>query len=668
MHYGKKKRTIVFKRLSILNFPVAVFFSLLKFRVFHLYSVGWLHNDFVYETLKAIDIRPINFEECNKLDVSIVDSDSRRISLSVFEDLFPDKECLSIFTTLFSGVSDIESKLKVVLLDLIKRNITGLPEAICWIEDFVRNDEKIYMFFPNNILIKSALKCLNRECINLYPVSFYYLLNFSQVFLRTTRSSFIRLHSHLKRLIENKNLLNPTTNLVEKKAPDVSQYEIIYFPHQSIFFGNLFLKDQFYISDKESPFHMSKILHIELNRSEISADLHIQMLDFYKKNDIPFCFLTDVQRSDSIPVFNFLQFTYENLLGILKLNIPDKIFALFAIWRIFKAFRKNIEVLDQFKMAKIGLIGYENLFPPTLSLALEACKIKTIAIQERFLGVFYYSLNFILDTYLTCSDMCGEFLQNNDAAYIHKYKSIGLTRSDLLCRYSRNKNDDSCHNQKRKKIVLALDYLSYTDKYENFRQVIINWRSNKSFLKDLIRLSFRFSDIHIIIHGKNDLWVNLPIMNDVFEYINASKNIEVNRNYDELHRGYKIASYVDLVIAKPTSLGDELLAVGTPVLLYDFLPNANKVVNPAFDYEGYPVFVNSYEELEFRVKCFLENGFYMEEKAFGQLRNRFYGESSDGMVKKRLHSELISIYDSFSKKANTTDVGQELLSIREESF
>ena len=153
------------------------------------------------------------------------------------------------------------------------------------------------------------------------------------------------------------------------------------------------------------------------------------------------------------------------------------------------------------------------------------------------------------------------------------------------------------------------------------------------------------------IRSKNDDWCRVPELRDVYEFMKVLPNLEVNRDF-RLNRGYEIASMADMVIAKHTSFAHECLAAGKPVLFYDFLPNARKMISSFFDYEKYPIFVYSYGELEDRIRLFLEKGFYMNEGLFNKMKNRFFGDFYDGNVVKRVHEELMKLYSEQNSAVN----------------
>jgi hypothetical protein len=643
----KRRKTIVFEDLNTFNLTTALLFVFLRFNVFCLNFSKRLKNDLATTLLATINIRLINFEECRDIDIAITDADSREFTDKTTKELFKDDNVLYLFGSMFPGVKCIEKKIKSVVHDMVVGNCIGLSSILCWVEDYAKPGERVYLFSPNNVFRRIILKKSKFNCINLYPVWLFYVVTFFRTALNIAINiskllySKARWHSHSRE--KQSSRMVQTQPALE--TPDISQHEVIYFPHESVAYGSLFFKDQFYFDDPNSPFHMSRILHIELSRSVTSEEWYQKMIRGFCKNKVPFCFLPDISKRRYVNhIVFFVSFLYRNFSKIRRLRMPNRFFMTLLFLKIYIRFKCYVEILARFKSARVALVGYDVLFPKILSLALEARKITTIATQERFISGFNGSRNCILNTYLTNSEISEEKIRKKDYTCVNRFKAVGYVRSDILYRCANGSGEEPYRKIKEKqRLVLAMDYHSYLDKFTNFQQQILNWRANKAFYKDLIRLSIRFPDIYIVIRSKNDDWCRVPDMQDVYEVMEKLSNIEVNRDFRP-NRGYEIASMADIAIAKYTSFGDECLAAGKPVLFYDFLPNASKAISSYFDYEKYPVFVHSYEELEERIRLFLKKGFYMDEGLFNKMKNRFFGDLYDGNVVKRVHEELMKLY------------------------
>ena len=107
---------------------------------------------------------------------------------------------------------------------------------------------------------------------------------------------------------------------------------------------------------------------------------------------------------------------------------------------------------------------------------------------------------------------------------------------------------------------------------------MVNWRANASFYKDLCKLAERFTEVDIIIRGKDSNWTKIPYFKEVLAKVNGISNIWIDDDYSEMNKQYKLAAISDLAIAKHTSIGDELLAIGKKVIYHDYIPNSTRVM------------------------------------------------------------------------------------------
>ena len=50
---------------------------------------------------------------------------------------------------------------------------------------------------------------------------------------------------------------------------NLEMFKVMFFPHKSVFYGDLFIKDHFYSKDKSSSFHPGNIIHLEYDNIDI---------------------------------------------------------------------------------------------------------------------------------------------------------------------------------------------------------------------------------------------------------------------------------------------------------------------------------------------------------------------------------------------------------------
>ena len=219
-------------------------------------------------------------------------------------------------------------------------------------------------------------------------------------------------------------------------------------------------------------------------------------------------------------------------------------------------------------------------------------------------------------------------------------------RTDLLREYSGSCDVASYGRMRRGAFfILALDFHSISDKWTNRSQPAVNWKNNRAFYTDLIKLAQRFPEVYIIIRGKMDNWIDIPYFREVYSTIEKLDNIAVDREYSQMHTSYKLAAAADAIVARPTSLADECLAMGKRVFIADYYQNSSRWLSGIYDYAQAPVFVHSYEDLEERIERLLLNGDYMDEKVFSAIREDLFGSFCDGATKRRLQDSLVNLFD-----------------------
>jgi len=434
-------------------------------------------------------------------------------------------------------------------------------------------------------------------------------------------------------------------NLLNDKEPDFSKYEVLFFPHQGVAYGDLFLKDQFYMSDPSCQFHRRNILHIEY-RKLADEETNKNIVSFYKENNIQHCYIPDFK------LFDLMDILFHNLGRFLNRNIFKRngsfLKAILVLY-IYYQYSGYFRFLSKFKNAKIALVGYDVLFPKILSMALSAKGITTIATQERLMLSYYDNYNIMLDYYFVINESIKDIIYSNMASYVKTVVPIGPIRSDSLNGFKKKSYNPKIVDKKNK-LVVAYDLHSVKDYFEAKSSPEINWENNLIFYNDLIKLAKDFPGIHIIIRGKNDIWCSLPVFAAVYEEIMNIPNIEINRDYSEKDISYKLAAQADIIIAKHTSIGDEALACGIPVLFHDYLQNMKQMVSSVFNYDNYPVFVYSYNDLKSRMRDFINGTDPLNSDLLEKMKMDFFSMPENGTVKERLHTRLNSIYLNKAKE------------------
>jgi hypothetical protein len=339
--------------------------------------------------------------------------------------------------------------------------------------------------------------------------------------------------------------------------------------------------------------------------------------------------------------YNYLIYILGEI-GLKKtLHFLRKDFILFCVFLLNTI--KFLSMKDLIKKnfnAKLVLVGYDILFPKILSLAFESLKIRTIATQERFMPTFFSHFSFSIDTYLCNSQLVFDTIKTSNDKFVNNLIPCGQIRSDTLINYKKN-----ITNENERFTIVAFDYESNSDFDNNRLRVCGNWSQNIIFYKDLCSLAEEFPQVDIIIRGKNANWISIPFFKDVLNTINATSNVWIDEDYSKLNRQYKLASRSDLVIAKYTSIGDEVMALGKRVIYYDYFPNSTHYfASEYFKYNNYNVYAYSYIQLEQMVQSIL-NGFeLLTDAEVLELQILINNAPADGKAKHRVMKALDTIY------------------------
>jgi hypothetical protein len=629
---------LVVKSLNYFSLPVVFFFRFfMKINRVYVYKNSLLF--FKSFWFKFLSIEYCNFENCTDLNTSpYFGKDGDNIDKVV--DEFLDKHTIEIFSQFLVNIKDPDEKFRLLIRDYVLTRCRQLIKISIWINSSFHSGKdiqsKVYYLGSTCKISESFLlkECHRVKLMLILPSNLYLLFEVIHMFLFSKLFSFFKVTKFNKKSKSDTNNLYPMIN----NQVDTLAYKVIFFPHQSIYFGGLssnqelLRKDYFYSTQKDSAFHPSKILHIEFSNLFLSG----QKAKYYIDNDIDTVLFPRI----SIRT-NYKNIIYIiNALGLIKiLKLLKKNFTLFFIsTRATLKFLSSIDLVDNFYNPNLVCVGSENNFPITLSLAFESLKVKTVSIQERFILAFYSNVNFNIDTYLCNSSFISGKLQVSKSKFVNHCIPCGQIRSDFLFDYQESIIEhNTCFT------IVAFDYHSEVDISQNRIEPLINWKANKSFYKDLCRLSENIANIQIIIRGKNLNWTKNKYFEDILQLMNNNPNIIISSDYS-INAQYKISAKADLIIAKHTSICDELLTIGKQVIFHDFLPNSRNVICHEFDYNDYNIFANSYIELELMVKSVMNKNKLLSESKLLELQKIINDGPADGLVKERIMSNLNILY------------------------
>ena len=625
---------LVVERLTIFNFFIVILYKIFKFEVYIFKSSKKLANG---RLSKFLSFQVCNFEDCFDIDFNYYGGKNGDAIDEVTRN-FINSDLSNSFLPFFTNIKNLKKKHKLLVKEYVFGRCTNLNDIYIWIEGYFINhkENSLNIYILGDVCkVGAQFLKIRSNSIKVSPVLSTNLIIVFKLSLRLFSSLYQKILTIIYGAIHSKSSKIDTSQLsFISNNVDTLIYKVLYFPHQSIFYGDLFVKDNFYSEEIDSSFHPSNILHIELENITITND----QLKYYKDKDISTMMFPKLEARK---LYKYLIYILSEI-GLKKMLLfLRKDFILFCVFLLNAiTFLSTKDLIKKNFNAKIVLVGYDILFPKILSLAFESLKIRTIATQERFMPTFFSHFSFSIDTYLCNSQLVFDTIKTSNDKFVNNLIPCGQIRSDTLINYKKN-----ITNKNERFTIVAFDYESNSDFDSNRLRVCGNWSQNIIFYKDLCSLAEEFPQVDIIIRGKNANWISIPFFKDVLNMINATSNVWIDEDYSKLNRQYKLASRSDLVIAKYTSIGDEVMALGKRVIYYDYFPNSTHYfASEYFKYNNYNVYAYSYIQLEQMVQSIL-NGFeLLTDAEVLELQILINNAPADGKAKHRVMKALDTIY------------------------
>ncbi len=423
-------------------------------------------------------------------------------------------------------------------------------------------------------------------------------------------------------------------------AAPTSPSEVVFFPHMGVFYGNLFVKDHYYSENPHSPFHKSRILHLSLGDSPQAIESSLQ---YYRDNNIPHADFSALRpRNPKRHLLACMKLVLAHPTAfILALASPGPS-AVLLVLNLFKTISSAVYYLEALPGVKTALIGYDMLFPPVLSMALALRGITTVAVQERFMGPWFETYVPVSDHYFVMGNVVSERLrQLGERAAVGEVHVLGPVRLDLIHRMMQTPFTHKYSEiKKRHFLLLALDCHSAKSEMENRLALANYWSLVRKFYEDMIRLAEDFKDhVHIVIKGKNFDFLTNPQFADIVSRMQSVTNLSVETNLQE-YTPEKMSVIADGAVAIYTSMADEMMAAGKPVVIYDYFG----VPGRFFDYRGLPIIAHDYASLKDAVERMSRHGTLLSREQQQMLHQEFYNDSFDGKIRSRLSQALEQIH------------------------
>ena len=616
------KTDIIFTSLPSYLDPIARGLRHFGYRVFYIrlsnteYSLERAKNR--ADALQVAGIIPLPLERLPRLNgVRSYFSDPENQLQNKTNELAPIG-LLQGLKDLYPNNDNVVAKLRIVVRTVVAGQFETANIVNLWAT--AHPDRMHLLIYPDAFGLLAPKLCSNVRLL-VFPVEM----------LRKGMGTLVQLiHRVLRKIIGNVVRNDYSYAPAPKDSRNLSASRIVFVTHQGLSYGELFQKTLFYSEHSDSERHPEKLLHFDYS-------------DFPSPSEkIKWVCLN---RQPQSLLSNFCAGMNAMSRGIIRVRGFKQTVGLLILTRAYVSFMSYAKKLEPYPGLRVALIDYDILCPKALLLAFESKGIKTVAAQERFFLPFYSTMGSILNTYLCGSEYIEEVMRKSSSYCVDQHHAVGQYRSDDL--HEARKLEVPQILQKPlaqgRKIITALGFNTHLDWYNSQTDPLLSWTAHRHFLMETIQLSLDIPEAFIILRYKFVNWISLPVFAEVVEKIQSSENMTISVDYEKSLFSYALCAYSHLVIAKHTSLGDECLAVGIPVLFHEYTYNTERLVADAFDYRPTRVMCFNYQELLERSRIILGGDLHAMTPDYDYLKNVVFGGLGDGKVKERIRAHIDSL-------------------------
>jgi hypothetical protein len=610
---------VIFVTLPKYLIPISILIRKLGYPVYYLKLSGNSDiktENILVEKLKHARILPLPLEDITHFKgYSEIFSDPEMKIYKKVQDV-ASIELLKEYEKLFPNTTNITKKLQKVVYSMVEIQMMCVTGKVnIWANAYADRNHVLIDISPLSLIAPELAPNVRLLIIPLeiFTEGLNKIINLIRMSLRIFPAT-----------IRFKGKASCKTNTHSEK---VEPSRVAFVTHQGLNYANLFQKDLFNSPQINSTLHPEKLLHFDYSGyASPSEKLKWVCLGNHRQSWI-----------------SNISFAFDAMsMGILHIRRLRHILCLIIVTRSYVIFRSFSTKLEDYPDLKLALIDFELLCPRELLLALESKGIQTVATQERVIMAFTNYFPIILKHYLCASQLAADALERSPLNCIDHYQVVGQYRSDILFKVKKSPPPEILKIPLAKglRVITALGFHTYLEWHNSQTEPLLNWKAHQHFLDDMIRLSCEIPDIFIILRYKDIEWLSLPIFAETIQKIKSSENIKISIDYDKSFVSYDLCAHSDLVIAKYTSLADECLSVGIPVLFHEYTHNTERIVADTFDYHPTKIMCFNYAELLERTKIILSGTPNTMTEDYEYLKNVVFGGMGDGKVKERIHAYI----------------------------
>ena len=287
----------------------------------------------------------------------------------------------------------------------------------------------------------------------------------------------------------------------------------------------------------------------------------------------------------------------------------------------------------------IAILTYDIQIPLPLLHAIKRRGIRTISSHERpQIGLVPY-LPITTDTLLVESKRAAQLLEESHFADVEHLKCVGLWRTDLLHKFQNGLTETD------RPLVLVLPLLPVAPTSGGLQTSELSLAGFRHFLNDILSLAIQHRAVDFIIRSKSNQWLQYHQLTDLVRAIGSLENISIGGNNQQKFEPYHLAAKAHVVIGKYTSLLDEALAVGIPIIVHDYTHNRHPGACVSSQHIPSTFFAHSIQEMDEKLAGYLAHSRERNFSDLESIRNEHFGALADGNVIRRINQVLDDVED-----------------------
>jgi hypothetical protein len=568
---------IVFQNINHISVFPALLLGIV-FDVYYLSSSAGLHRSNFFQRHKSklpFQLLPLanarSLEEVRYFDYGI-----ESIVYGRVDQLLPLK-LIKELGNVFNGIVKLDEKLKLTLASYLSYSDIG---KVTLFLRSARQYRRIY-FLHTSFQSYAHYSCNIPDFVSLHH--FYFPAD-------DLAGLLIKIVSKIFRQVR-RGIAPQKTQSAPSSHDNVQQHyflETAVVFHQSVSYGKMFKKLQYFSACNRSRLHQSNVLNLVLDRQKTMTDTVTSNDDFI---------MHDFRRISNWQIILMsIKFFFSKIVDVSSL---DELLGVIFLTRMYYGIRSWKVALLQYPNLKNVIIDYDILFPKSLALALESKGIRTIAMQERGSLSFASIYSIIADTYLFCGGLFTEYGKRNSSIVYRRAVDFGAWRTTFLLGAEVPPFESLSMQKNGMRDVLEFNSVItvlgwFTAEQNSASHPFINMLANLDLHNHVKSLASTFPDSAVVLRLKILTELDQRMLLKSFS---GWQNIFICDEYLKLNASYALCKRADVIVSAQTSLADECLAAGKKVVVLDSTHNLKNICTDIYPEEFHFTFATDSQKM-----------------------------------------------------------------------